>query len=617
MFRILANSSTKQGQRVSSKLVQHNSPSGRLFNTQSPASASKNANTSASTILHDEEPPRPLRDFNQKKNKKNFRPYFQVQTPEDSAFKNELLAFDNYSSQNTTYDLSSESVTYVSPTFWDAIIGIMPIYRQLLESGELTSSRVQNLVSFLRNGLRMNRLELKKLKNKPDFDSSSKNNQMYEFLLSSVREVSNDLLDEKFSPNVSLTSLLIDCFRDMQLPEEAISFWSNGKQIPNLTEIFEGQMVLGAVLPILADAHEANFDELYPKYLELQKNVTAEHKVLHPKFLLGMIRVCLSNNKVDESLQIFKSLVNNLYQNNDGKTPLPHQKSNVTMAHLSFVGYCKNIDTADVFFNDAMDNKLPYHTPLQLNFINSYMNNTWEVTRDFERVKTIWIKTWNNYASKKYLPRMISSSFNNVFFNIFFQKYPQYSAESIKELKQLIVSYSQIRPLDEPFLNVLTSKCQQWRSLEVIDSIQEAYQTYNIEPTLVAHRCLLKALGSVDVPPQRIQQTFENLLLLHDANREAFLAPADLTSLKSATIRSPILDELSGGRDERVKLFFQLFKVYGPYLKSTKALDRWIASDIEQDPSLAVWYKSLGSLDVSKVNRLNLPRMKRNEQFRV
>lgn len=538
----------------------------------------------------------------------------------DNPYRQELLKFDEITNKNYHYDLVKERVVaneYMSSqSFLLNIETVMILYRDLSEAQQIDTQRMSSLVMLLRNGLRFNRLSMKDLEKKPDYDDSQSSNvKIFSVILNSFRSITQDILEGRVEVNSHGFSSIIHLFVDMRLNDEAFNIWevaNSSDHLPNLVLTSRNDQVLGSIFPILSTfVHSYTFEELEALFRE------AKTDNCHPTLIIGFIRTCLSYNKKDKAIQLFTELSESFYgsSNQSTKQEKFHFKryiSYLTDSHLAFVGYCKDVNTAKVFFDNARTNSMPYPTPLLSNYVNLYMENTWEQTKDIYKVIEIWYQTWENYASKNNFSGVISSSVNGKFLSIFFQKYPTFGEEGFKLLKSLITRYSQIRHLDEPFLNILLVKSSIWRDASVIDSIEAAFRTFNVNKSVVSYRCLLKAYGNTEASATKIYDALLGLLQTKDLSNEKFLSNADWLSFKDATINSTDLD-IFNNRDERVQLYFKCLKTYGCYLRNLTYYKRCLVKDSELRRGLFKDYVSnINDLNTNDLQTYNFRYMKRN-----
>ncbi|GMF60044.1 unnamed protein product [[Candida] boidinii] len=162
----------------------------------------------------------------------------------------------------------------------------MPIYRKLLEynlntnsnhlnntnkKNKLDAQRIGNLVSLLRNGLRIERLELSKLKQNIDKDSNNPIKKIHVLLASSIREIANDVIDCKIKINSYGLTNIFKGYKDLGFSFEAVNIWKIGKLKPELHDLFLSESVLGSIFPFLAETNEFKFEELNEMYKNIKE----------------------------------------------------------------------------------------------------------------------------------------------------------------------------------------------------------------------------------------------------------------------------------------------------------------------------------------------------------
>lgn len=583
MLRTITSASIKQsGHRVSSKAIQHpSSPHTRFIPAQ------QQQYLSTTQLQQQQQQQHHQSQFQQHQQQQaqlsNYQKYQNYNNTHNNTqfIASQLALFDECLAQNSTYDLATGKISGGVERFWVAVRKIIPIYRSLVNSGELNEKRMAEFVSLLRNGLRIHRLELSKLKKNLDKDSNNPIKNIHYLLTCAIREVSYNVLDGHIKLNPHGLTHLFKAYKDLGFTYEAVNIWENGKSNPKLFNLFTSEPVLGSIFPFLVESGDFNFDEVWEMYSKI-KDSKLPHEKLHNELQVGMIRVCLFKNKTSDALNIFKKLTSDCYSSfeQNGIEPPINVKSYMTMAHLSFIGFCKDMNTADYFFNDAVNESMPYLTPLQLNFIKKYLVNTWEITNDYQRVKNIWAITWSHYEMKKTSNSSVSSSLNDAFLSIFFQNYPVYSDDAFNELKSVIGQYSSIKNIDEPFINVLLSKSTIWHNPQVFEFILSTANSHSFSKTNVFYRCCLKACGSVDIDSNSILNLFRQLLDNNASNGMKFIAHADWVALRDATINSPFLQNFNSMND-RIDLYFKLWKICSPSFISLENFKNYIFKDVK------------------------------------
>lgn len=520
-----------------------------------------------------------------------------------------LLAFDECLAHNSFFDQKTSTVHGGSIQFWDAIDKVMPLYEELSITGELTEQRMDDLISLLRNGIRMRRFELGRMNKNEDRDVKSPLQQVQSHLKVSLLKIGEDIVksaSESQLINVSVSQRglthLFKSYSELNLSDEAANLWYRCKSIPELNHLVTSESVLGVILSILVEGKNFNFDEVNAIYKNV-KNSRKNRLFIHSELQIAMLKACLLKDKIDDALIIFKEITSGTFELYDkgNMTPTKEVMNYMTQAHLSFVGYCQDFETANVFFNGSFDNTLPYFTPIQLNSVKKFMFNTWSSTKDFDKVTDIWKRTWKYFEDEKKTTNIVSSSLNDAYLDIFFDKYHHFDANATNALRDLIGSYAKIKPMDEPFFNCLMTKSIKWGQLDIFQSILEAGDLYNFPKSNVYHRCILKASGSVPLGIDQTFHLFERLLNSNIQMGSDFITNADWHALRDATIKSP--EYLSG---EKIDLYFKLFKLCCPhFLPNIKNFKSYMSMDYLLDNRYGDVFNQIGQVDTSTVDLTN------------
>lgn len=497
----------------------------------------------------------------------------------------QLMAFDECLAHNSFFDPKTGDVPGGTSQFWDAVEKIMPLYDELIITGELNQKRIDELISLLRNGLRMHRFELSKLKKNIDRDLNSPLQQMQIYLKNSLIRISNDIVNEDNSvyfKNIKISSRgltnLFKAFTDMGLVDEATVIWSKGKRDPKLYSLFTSESVLGSIVTLLIENKEFDYDEIWSIYNTIKKSKSTTD-IIHSELQVAMIRACLLKNKTDKALEIFKEVTSDVLQFYKSKNSDPPVavKNYMTMAHLSFIGFCQDFETANIFFKDSFENQMPYLTPIQINYVKKFMVNTWKNTRDFDKVTDIWISTWGYFEKNNKSTTAISSSLNDAYLDIFFAKYDSFNNQAASELKKLLNRYNEIKLMDEPFFNCLITKSKKWENVNVFQSIVKVADLYNFPKTNVYHRCVLKASGSVELPINEIFTLFQRLLQSNIQLGSSHLTNADWFAFRDATVHSKFLN------NEKIDLYFKMFKLCCKYFLNMNNFNLYMNLDVGLD----------------------------------
>ncbi len=479
---------------------------------------------------------------NQQKEKNNaFKSYRSSNNSSSSPWFNQLNAFEDCVTQTADFNSSGSQ-----PFFWENAQKAMNLYHELRGTPDFTPAAIGKLCHLLHSGLRANRFQLTRLSKKPDYDSKSFHTEMQNFVKYSVREIINDLLEQRVSVNENGAMHLLTSLKELKLDQEAVAVWSGAMKVETLKDTFLQPRVVGVLLPLMFEAGTP-FEDVNALFQESRKATVQ----LHQNLAIGMIKTCLAANQDTQALTLFTELCQDAKH---GKVPY------MIEAHLTFIGDCKDLNIAGSFFEKAINREMPYRLNLQVNSVKSYLNNIWEETGDFNRVVDAWTKATTFYGRN--IHHGISSSLNNMFFEIFFKKYEGDRIAGLAHLKDIIAVYNDIKPIDEPFFNIIISKCGVWGDKETIDSLYKAYDIYRVKKTQISRRIYLKVLGSVNSTEEEILSSWYDMLRFADYEGSTYIANADWAAIRDATVNSKT--------NQRNLLYCQIFKKYGAYCRDAR-----------------------------------------------
>lgn len=502
----------------------------------------------------------------------------------DPSFPNQLLAFqeltssnalknDGFRNNNNNRQQGSRNRSFD----WTVLPKTLELYQDVKLLPEYTAKDTTSLVIFLHNAQRLTRVVQAGLNSKPDYDSHSQTLQNKQMIENGLREVVNDLMNEK----ITITSIgavhLLTSFKELGKIEDVSSFWFSCSKIDNLKDIFLNQQVVGVILPILyqTGTEFSEIEELYNRTVKLNdyfnSNLTA-----------GMIKCCLLADKTEKSLELFGKLVDN-YKPGTSITPLVD-------CHTRFIADCKDINVAENFFLKVINKETPYKVILQVGCLKQFLQNVYDQTNDFEKILNYWKLATKFYGRN--LNHGIYSSLNGVFFEIFFNAYGNNQIEGLKKLKSLISIYNSIKPIDEPFFNIIMSKSIVWENKQVLDSLYSAFDIYRIKRSIVSRRIYLKSLGSYEVSNEEILKNWYDLILASDFENSKYIANADWAALRDSTINT---------RFDRGMLFIQTFKVFSPYCRDHNQFLKIKSLACQLRPELSSYFEHLDQLNVDNV----------------
>lgn len=537
--------------------------------------------------------------------------------------------------------------------FWDSVNTAMNLYRDLTSMNDLTAMRASRVIQLLHIALKINRTQLTSMNKKPDYDSQSFHKEMTNYLCESLREISADILGGRVGVTEHGASHLLSSFKELLLYEETLNIWRSAVNSDNkdIVKPFMYPNVVGVVLPLLYE-NGTSFDEIKTLY-EKSANIVPHRQGPSPNLILGMIKTSLAANENEHALALFQEMCTA-----EGSAASPYAA--LTGTHLAFIGECKDLFVAKSFFERALSKEMPYKINLQVSSVKQLIQNIWDQTHDFNEVVDVWVKATRYYGQK--VSHGISSSLNSKFISIFFENYVNDKVAGLEHLKELINAYNDMKAIDEPFLNIILTKCTVWKDKNIIDSLEKLYELYHIPKTIVTYRIILKAMGSIDVSNEVITDRWIQLIKKADQIGQTYIANADWAALRDATVTyaekdfqankknisangsagfgmtrqdsyNPALEAanasgafddfnepcstgngqpqtLTGAnnsssseqdKDDRVLLYYKLVKRYGGYCRDAKQYSR-IRTGIASNFEVAVQYLPiLNSLDVSSM----------------
>ncbi|KAG7800445.1 hypothetical protein KL944_004018 [Ogataea haglerorum] len=513
----------------------------------------------------------------------------------------QLMAFDECTSQNCTYDSRTGEVIGGIEAFWQSIYKIMPLYDNLLHTGELNEDRMDSLISLLRNGLRIHRYQLAKQNKNLDNDLHHSLKSTKTYLIEALRKITDEILRYR-TLHVSPAGIsnIFKAYKDLGFVEEAVQFWEQGKNNNRLKPIFDSEPVLGSVIQFLVDTGDFDLKEVKELYdhIKFKKaKLDKGQNDIHPELVVGMIKACLVKGETGVAGELFQQITSDICKEcaNLNKTPSQKMLSYMTNAHLSFIAYSADIATSNMFFESAAKGQLPYPTPLQVNYIKPYMVKLWQSTNDLTLVQNVWERTWEYNERHHRSNSSMSSSLNDLFFKIFFSKYPRCTPDGIKHLKQVIKAYSNVKSMDEPFFNCLLTNSSAWNNSEVFHTIVKTADLYNFPKTNVFYRCCLKASGSLTLKAFEIIKLVQNLLSANASMGYRKIANADWLAIRDATINSKIVSQ------EKVDLYFKLWKKCSPYFANSSNYYSYQREDTKLNAAYSHIFNNIRKIDTENL----------------
>lgn len=556
---------------------------------------------------------------------------FQTLTPPSSTspWFNQLCAFDDNVNQSLMdkdfrtpgfnrgrgeYKKNGNSQNLA--LFWDSITRAIHIYSELVGvCPEMDATRVSALVNLIHNGLRINRFQLVKLNKKPDYDSKSFHHEMINYLTTTLHSITEDILNHKVTINEYGLMHLLTSLKELNLTTEIVQLWDLSKKDEELQALLKQPKCLGVLLPILYEKGtkytDSRKDEYSFKTLKaLYEDGASKLNYIHPNLICGMIKTSLAANEPRYALELFDKLSKLAEQ--------PHIPNKgalfnyLTEAHLSFIGDSRDINVAETFWKNALHNEMPYRVVLQVSYINLFLTNIWNETKDFNRVVDVWLTMIAQYTRLN-LNIGVFSSLNNNFMDLFFNgKYANNKMEGFQELDRILTQYQQKRPIDEPLLNIiLTKSSEAWNDKEIYDHVRNSYQLYDIPETVITKRILLKTLGSITddvVTTKDIWNQWIELLTKIDAMGQRYIANADWAAIRDATLSKNRQNANDPTTKERAELYVKIVKLFNPYCRDPVQRDR-ISRVASTHNTVLKTYWEAGKFDTIETSGLEMPKL--------
>lgn len=500
--------------------------------------------------------------------------------------------------------------------FWDSITRAIHIYSELVGvCPDMDASRVSALVNLIHNGLRINRFQLVKLNKKPDYDSKSFHLEMIKYLTTTLHSITEDILNHKVTINDYGLMHLLTSLKELNATTEIVQLWDLSKKDDQLQDLLKQPKCLGVLLPILyengtkvdaSQKHEYSFKTLKALY----QDGASKSNYIHPNLICGMIKTSLAANEPRYALELFDEL-----SKFAEKSYIPNKGAlfnYLTEAHLSFIGDCCDINVAETFWKNALNNEMPYKVVLQVSYINLFLTNIWNETKDFDKVVDVWLAMITQYTNLN-LNIGVFSSLNNNFMDLFFNgKYANNKMEGFQELDKILTQYQQKRPIDEPLLNIiLTKSSEAWNDKEIYDHVRNSYQLYDIPETVITKRILLKTLGSITadvVTTKDIWNQWIELLNKIDSMGQRYIANADWAAIRDATLSHDSKDTTDPKTKERPELYVKIVKLFNQYCRDPAQRDRISRLASVYYPVLKTYWEE-GKFDNIDTTGLEVPKL--------
>jgi hypothetical protein len=359
-----------------------------------------------------------------------------------------------------------------------------------------------------------------------------------------------------------------------KLNTEVLNLWETGVNSEQ-GKLFLSHPVLSVVIQVGYETKRFNYDEIKQIY---DMSVVPNEPV-HPFLSDRTGQVAISEGDHARGLDALESMMT-LYEKN------PNEESvlgGLAQLHLSFIGHCKDIAIAKRFFEKAITpGGLPYVVALKSPYMVSFFENCSAAGDSMEEIIDLWARISRHYEQEGHALFSKNASICNGLFKVFFTKYPEPTPEA-KELLHLIFRINP--PANEILSNTLISNMP-WEDKEFFQEIAQSYDRYGIDKTMVCHRIILKQAGHIEFSNEEILDLWNQLLRKLDDQEYFYIANADWSALRAATMFSDKFKE------QRTPLYLSILKTYKDYMQHDYAAKRFLRNWIK-DPSA---YKSISKI---------------------
>lgn len=393
-------------------------------------------------------------------------------------------------------------------------------------------------------------------------DAHNKDIMLKEAILNLMDNVSSGQINGVIDAETIQNLLLSMC--QYKAWTEIVNFWENGVNDEKLSELFLSERILSAVLPVAFNEERYTYDQIIKLY---EANVKDKTKV-NSDLTVSIGKIALKSEDYARALDAMESLLKVYEADPSNRRVL----KNLSELHLSFIGYSKDVNIATHFFNKVIEHELPYDAPLKAPHVCTLLDNLMASNESYETIFDVWLKTTKVYSTDNFQQSAINSRYsmlNNKFLSIFFQLHPSLTQEAHSELKKLVAAYSQIKDVDEYFLNTLVSNYS-WKDKTVFLQLLELYEIHKIRATPVSNRIILKKMGDIEEFTvgdiiDRWNRSLDHL----DKLKFRYIPIADWAALRDCTILSPY-------GEQRTNVYLAILAAFKDYHQDAKAVARFV-----------------------------------------
>ncbi|KAK6461389.1 protein RMD9, mitochondrial [Scheffersomyces coipomensis] len=469
------------------------------------------------------------------------------------------------STQSKMYNKSLEGRI----AFNDCVNNLFELFDDEAIRSNLTGSDLFHYAHALQIAVFYNRTNRLSGNKNRDRDQHSNNYSEEMLLKNAVLNLAELIIGNEFQPIITapMIQMLFYSMLQFKFNTEIINLWENGINDKVNGKIYLSQEILGIVLPTCFENNRFTYEEILQVY-ELN---TKDAKSIAHNLAASIGKIAITSGDYSRALDSLESLLQ-LYENQSGK-PNRDLLHSLSELHLTFIGHCKDYRIAKHFFDKVIEHTLPYKVILKAPKVVSFLQNCNEANEPIDNIIYIWKSTINYYKDNG-AANVINARYsilNNGFFQLFFNRYPNLNQESFIKLREVISSYSEIKLIDETFLNTIISNYS-WADKSVLNQLIENYSIYEVNRTPVSYRVSLKKMGELkDYSNQEILEKWNENLQCLESNRYNYIPVADWAALRDATIASPF-------PEQRTPLYLTVVNAYKNYMQDRKSCLKFLGN---------------------------------------
>lgn len=451
-----------------------------------------------------------------------------------------------------------------SKRHFETVQSLFDIFKDDAVKGNLSNQDVWQYAMLLNQSVYANRRSRLSENSNRDSDQYTNSNLNNDVLLK------NAILDLADNVTSGLLSAIVDqrilralllAMMQFKVYPEMLRLWENGVNDPAVSHFYLNHTVLALILPLAYDEKRFTYDQIIRLY---EVNTEKKNHVFH-ELLASIGKIAIKEGDNSRGLDCLESLLASYEVKNQRHVV----SKSLAELHMCFIGSCKDMKIARHFFDKVVNKELPYRVLLKASHVQSLFENCHEVNEPFDSILDFWKNTVKFYGADMRDLNASYSIINNKFFSIFFKVYPKLTQDSYSKLKEVILLYSAIKPVDEYFLNTIISNYS-WNDKVVFQQLTENYVIHNVNCTPVVNRVILKKMGEIqEFDNAEILQSWNKLLAHLDNLGFTYIPIADWAALRDCTILSPF-------SSERSQLYLTILDAYKNYHQDERAVNRFV-----------------------------------------